>query len=205
MTRLPNPIIKRSALVWLTSWVWFTSIQATEATAPASLPTQNLLIGLRQIELVPQETAIVSTRAQKPPLMSSQQVLVGNGQSARFSISQGQFLQWASVGPSGLAPVGVQTSNVWFVTGQSLTVQPRWRSGETSVELSLQLQASTPHPGRSTDLPRASGQDLQTQVTLPLNQWITIAVTGENPGQAGQATVSTGRWARALQVRVAAQ
>lgn len=205
MIRLPSPLIHRRAWAWLASWVWLTAVQAAEPSATSATPAltaRNLLVGLRQIELVPQDSVTVSTRPQKPPLMTGQQVLVGNGQTARFAISQGQFLQWASVGPSGLAPVGVQTDKVWLVTGQNLSVQPRWRSGETSVELGLVLQASTPQPGRSTDLPRVSGQDLQTQVTLPLNQWTTIAVTGDDPTRGGQVTVSTGRWPRAMQIRV---
>lgn len=202
MTCLSRPLMNRRIWACLAGLAWLTTVWATEPTATSPLPAQNLLVGLRQIELVPQDTATVSTRAQRPPLMNSQQILVGNGQPARFAISQGQILQWASVSSLGM-PMPVQTGQAWLITGQSLAVQPRLRSGETSVELSIVLQASTPPPGRSTDQPRVSGQDLQTQVTLPLNQWTTIAVTGEDTARPGQVTISTGRWARALQIRVA--
>lgn len=201
----PRSCMNRRTWVWLAAMMCLTSVQATETPADKALPTQNLLISLRQVEQVPQDSATVSTRAQRPPLMKGQQILVSNGQSARFGISQGQVLQWSAAVASIGTPAHGHIHNVWLVTGQNLVVQPRLRSGETSVELGLSVQGSIAHPGRSTDLPRVSQQNIETQVRLPLNQWTTVAVTGDEPEHTGQVIISTGRWARALQIRVAPQ
>jgi len=183
------------------------ALHAADKPAPAQdiLPARNLLVGLRQVDLTPADAVVTSTRARQPALMNPQQILVGNGQSARFELSQGQLLQWGSTIAIAPGQMAMQSSNTWLTTGQSLSVQPSWRGGDAGVEVVVAIQASSTSPGTSTDRPRVQGQDVQTRLTLPLNQWTTIAMTGDNERAAGQAIVSTGPRARGLQIRVSPQ
>jgi len=145
---------------------------------------------------------------------AQQQVRVRNGEKASLQINQSMPMQWVQKIESQsatLSAAGTSASNnsggvtqavTWMESGQSLTVTPSWPGGKQVVKVEIEAQASAVDERTSSDLPATSRQRYSTTVSAPLNQWVTIARSGQaaRAGSYSSAGSSDGR--RLTQIRV---
>lgn len=143
-----------------------------------------------------------------------QQVRVRNGEKASLQINQSMPMQWvqkiesqsATLSAAGTSASsnsgGVTQAVTWMESGQSLTVTPNWPGGKQAVKVEIEAQASAVDERTSSDLPATSRQRYSTTVSAQLNQWVTIARSGQaaRAGSYSSAGSSDGR--RLTQIRV---
>lgn len=183
--------------------------------AQAELPARDLTVALRQVEDAGGVT--IGTQSREP-LLAMQQVRVRNGAKASLRLSQSIPMQWVqsassqseslSAGGATASKNGGSVNNalVWMDAGQSLTVQPRW-SGQIrqAVTVEIEVQSAAVGDRVGADLPTQARSHMNTTVSAPLGEWVTIATTGGGsapPGVYGTGTVGESR--RLLQLRVLA-
>ncbi len=143
-----------------------------------------------------------------------QQMRVRNGEKANLQINQSMPMQWVQKIESQSATLsaggssashnsgGVTQAVTWMEAGQSLTVTPHWPGGKRAVRVEIEAQSSAVDERTSSDLPATHRQRYTSTVSVPLNQWVTIASSGK-PARAGSyssAGSSEGR--RLTQIRV---
>ena len=147
-----------------------------------------------------------------------QRVLVLNGGQAMLRLSQLTPLRsaaWLWFGPGA----GLAERSTWVDVGQGLAVRPVWPGGKQPVRLDVAIESIARNDlGNTTNTtinttgdataPRLS---VQTQVSLPLGDWVTVAQLSDDSsgngavgGGAGGASVSTRALRRemSLQLRV---
>ncbi|MFT3857550.1 MAG: hypothetical protein QM742_08660 [Aquabacterium sp.] len=114
---------------------------------------------------------------------------------------------------NGVQPrLGAQT--VWIDVGQGLYVRPRWPGGRSPVMVELEAEAREPVMAggvRSSRL-EPDGQTRRTEVSstlsVPLNEWTTVARSGSKVARAQSGVLSTreldGTESQQLEIRITA-
>jgi hypothetical protein len=216
MPFLPNRFLLCAALLCCLS------ILARAEDGP--LPRRDLTVELRMVAEGLDDGAVhygvgdEDRRAWEPHM-----VQVRNGEKALLRMSVATPLQWtqsvsaqsaaAYSGATSGTPVtnnsastatGVSNALVWFDAGQSMSVQPTWPGGKRPVVLVLEVQSTGIESTVGAALPKQSRGSVSTTVTVPLQQWQTIAATGK-PVRPGVYSSESGEARRRLlQVRVSA-
>jgi hypothetical protein len=131
-----------------------------------------------------------------------QRVLVLNGGRATLRLSQLVPLRSLALAWTGRT-AGVSERIRWVDVGSGMTVQPRWPGGAAEVQVDVEIDSAP--AGDAT----AERTRVQTQLSLPLGQWVTVAVLGERSdsrsGGSGLTTATAARASsRSLQLRVSA-
>lgn len=193
--------------------------------AGASLPGRDLTVELRQTEEGRDAGSRYSAGSAESPLWEPQRVQVRNGEKALLRLNAAVPMQWTQ-SVSGLAPgqagnsagasagtatnvninaaAGVGNALVWFDTGQSLSVRPKWPGGNKPALVEIEVQRAAPGARTEAGLPGQTRNSLATTVTVPLAEWVTIAVSGE-AAKAGVYSSAAALQARQLlQIRVMA-
>ena len=182
--------------------------------AQAELPRRDLTVALRQVEDAGGVTLGTQSRE---PLLAMQQVRVRNGAKASLRLSQSIPMQWvqsASSQSESLSAGGVTASRnggsvnnavVWMDEGQSLTVQPRWPGARQAVTVEIEVQSAAVGDRVGGELPTQARSHMNTTVSAPLGEWVTIATTGgDNAPRGVYGTDPAGESRRLLQLRVLA-
>jgi hypothetical protein len=156
----------------------------------------------------------VGTSGSRPVDFAPQQVRVRNGEKASLQINQSMPMQWVQKIESQSATLsaggssasnnsgGVTQAVTWMEAGQSLTVTPHWPGGKRAVRVDIEAQSSAVDERVSSDLPATSRQRYTSTVSVPLNQWVTIASSGK-PARAGSYSSNGSSEGRRLtQIRV---
>lgn len=188
--------------------------------AQPPLPARDLTVELRQVVEGREDGAThYAVGGDANPVWEPQLLQVRNGEKALLRLNDAMPMQWTqsastqnTTGTGGAATGGSQAnpqasvSNalVWFDAGQSMSVQARWPGGNKSVVLVLEVQRAAVGSGTGAVLPTQSRNTLTTTLTVPLDQWLTVAATGKavKPGVYSSDAGVSGR--RLLQVRVMA-
>lgn len=186
----------------------------TSLAAHAQAPKRDLLVQLRQVEDA--RGVAVSTQSREP-LLTPQQIQVRNGEKASLRMGQSIPMQWvksltsknASLSAGGATASetggGIVNEVTWMESGQSLSVLPRWPGGKQPVRVEIEVQSASVEARIGADLPTQSRNHTATTMTVPLGEWVTIAVTGGR-SQSGVYGTDTGdEVRRLLQLRVQAQ
>jgi hypothetical protein len=184
---------------------------------------RDLTVELRQVKDGEQDNPNASSgaysvgTANRAVDLAPQQVRVRNGEKASLQINQSMPMQWvqkiesqsvtlsaASASASSNAG-GVTQAVTWMESGQSFAVTPHWPGGNKAVKLEIEVQSSAVDERTSSDLPTTARQRHSTTVSAPLNQWVTIATSGNvtRPGSYSSAGTSDGR--RLIQIRITAE
>ncbi len=145
-----------------------------------------------------------------------QLVRVRNGEKASLQINQSMPMQWvrkiesqsatlsaASASASSNAG-GVTQDITWMESGQSFTATPRWPGGRQAVKVEIEVQSSAVEERTSSDLPTTARQRYSTTVSAPLNQWVTIATSGNMSRSGSYSSAGTSDGRRLVQIRVTA-
>ena len=136
-------------------------------------------------------TASASPTGEMP--LHGQLIAVMNGARSSLRWERSFPVQWLqsaqAAGPSGRTPPGgVGAANgpglsqglVWLQSGYGLTVFPQWPGGQQPVTLELEWdeQAHAGSPAASpSGLAAQQDQSRKTVLALPLDQWVTAAVS----------------------------
>lgn len=156
----------------------------------------------------------VGTSGSRPVDFAPQQVRVRNGEKASLQLNQSMPMQWvqkiesqsATLSAGGTSASnqsgGVTQAVTWMESGQSLTVTPYWPGGKRLVRVEIEAQSSAVDERSSSDLPATQRQRYTSIVSVPLNQWVTIASSGK-AAQVGSYSSGGGSEGRRLtQIRV---
>ncbi len=189
------------------------------APARAALPQRDLLVELRQASDTQAGGYSVSTQPQAAPVVA-QQLRVRNGEAVSWNVGQSMPMQWTqsvmaqnskldvSAGPGapGLSASsqggGVAQGLTWIEAGQSISARPRWTGANQPVTVEVAVQSATVQERTGPELPTRTTSQLATVVSVPLNQWVTIATTGAAPQKGVYSTRSSSDPQRLLQIRV---
>ena len=152
--------------------------------------------------------------AREWPLMS---LVVRNGEKGVLRLQQTVPMQWLQSAQSHTSTLEVPGASAtsdggsvrqalhWFDVGQSVTVVPKWPGGKKDVILELDVEQTDTQTVHNADLPRQLRTQTTTVVSLPFNQWMTIAASGKGPAPAGSySSEARVQVRRLLQVRVLA-
>ncbi len=197
------------ALFWACTCVAQVKVQA-------QLPKIEFAIEIRQIEEALDASegyrAGTAGTAREWPLMS---LVVRNGEKGVLRLQQTVPMQWlqsAQSHSSTLAVPGASATSSggsvrqalhWFDVGQSVTVVPKWPGGKKDVSLELDVEQTDMQTVHNADLPLQVRRQTTTVVTLPFNQWMTIAASGNGPAPMGSySSEARVQVRRMLQVRV---
>ena len=124
----------------------------------------------------------------------------GGGAGASTNPSAGSSnVQASSVGGA------VSQSLTWLQAGQTLVFRPFWRGDNQPVRLEVLVQSSRIDQRQGLDLPAQHSQQVSTEVSAPLGQWVTLAESGPvaTPGVYRSQDAKEPR--KLLQVRVSLQ
>lgn len=187
---------------------------------PAQVAQRNLVVELRA-QAPGQGANVVSTQPVDQPALQQQAVLVKNGQEASLRFGATVFVQWVqaagaqattrnsgsggSGGSASSAGGAVANAITALPVGQSLAVKPRWPGGKQPVTVELELRQTALDTSSGAAMPAQTQRQLSTTVVLPLDQWVTIAVTGgavDPPGVYSSRAATQAP--QALQLRVTA-
>ena len=182
-------------------------------------PPLDLTVELRQIREGDEGSnaaggAYTVGTAARSPDFAPQQVRVRSGEKASLSVNQSMPMQWvqkiethsanltAANAFASSTAAGVTQAVTWMESGQSLNVTPHWGGGKKPVKLEIEMLVSVVDDRTGSDLPATNRQRLSTTVTVPLQQWVTLASSGKasKPGSYSSAGSSDGR--TLLQIRV---
>ena len=182
----------------------------------AQLPKRDLSIELRQVDEGAEAEGYRASTSQSDA-WSVQGLSVRNGEKGILRAQQSVPMQWVQsvqsqssslAVPSAAASSssgGVTQALHWLDVGQSMTVTPKWPGGKKDVVLEIEVQQADVKSLHNADLPRQIRNQLSTTVSVPLNQWVTIAASGKRAVAAGNYSSESGADARRLlQVRVQA-
>lgn len=191
------------------------------AVGVAKEPQRDLTIELRQIrEGQDSAQAATGTYTAGPSSQNAefapQQVRVRSGEKASLQIQQSIPMQWiqkielqsttlsaASASASSQAG-GVTQGVVWMESGQNLSVTAHWSGGKQPAQLEIEVQSATVDERNGADLPATRRQRVSTTMTVPLDQWITIASSGRSSTPGTYSSTGSSDARRHLQVRVTA-
>ena len=188
---------------------------ALSTLAHAQLPRRDLSVELRQVEEGHGATETYRAGSRQNATWSSQSISVRNGEKGTLRTQQSVPMQWVQSVQSqanSLTVPGAAASSSgggatqalhWFEVGQVMTVTPKWPGGAKEVALEIEVQQTDIQSGHNPDLPSQVRNQLSTTVTVPLNQWVTVAAGGKSAVAAGSySSDSTADARRLLQVRV---
>jgi hypothetical protein len=185
------------------------SPQAQVHAAGPALPQRDLSVELRQVETGREDGgAHYSAGSAVASAWEPQQVLVRNGGKATLRLNDSIPMQWtqsvSAPNPGGGANSGASVSNalVWFDAGQSLSVQPQWPGGKQPALVEVEVQRANVDARLGADLPKQTRNSLSTTVSVPLGEWVTLAVTGEVPHSGVYSSEAGLQMRRLLQIRV---
>jgi hypothetical protein len=145
-----------------------------------------------------------------------QQVRVRSGEKASLQINQSMPMQWvqkvesqsatfsAANASASSSTGGVTQGITWIESGQSLTVTPHWLGGKQPVKAEIEVQSSAVEERTGSGLPTTARQRFSTTVTAPLNQWVTIATSGNVARSGSYSSTGTSDGRRLVQIRVIA-
>lgn len=187
----------------------------------AEKPQRDLTIELRQIRedqdpAQPTTGTYTAGPSSRDAEFAPQQIRVRSGEKASLQINQSIPMQWvqkielqsATLNAAGTTANsqagGVTQAVTWMESGQNLTVTAHWTGAKQPAKLEIEMQAATVDERTSSDLPATRRQRVSTTVTAPLQEWVTIAISGKpsKPGSYSSTGSSDAR--RLLQVRVMA-
>ena len=181
----------------------------------AQLPKRDLNVELRHVQ--EGREAAQGDRANTLPeiVWRAQSLSVRNGEKGVLRAQQSVPVHWLQSAqsqsvslsvPSAAASssgAGVTQALQWFDVGQSIMVTPRWPGGSKDVVLEIEVMQAELSTVHYADLPRQDRNQLGTTVTVPLNQWVTIATSGKGAAASGHySSDSATDVRRLLQVRV---
>lgn len=182
----------------------------------------DLTVELRQVKDGEQDqpnapgAAYTAGTANRAVDFAPQQVRVRSGEKASLQINQSMPMQWvqkiesqsatlSAAGTSASSQAGGVTQAVtWMESGQSFTVTPHWPGGRQPVKLEIEVQSSAVDERTSSDLPATARQRYSTTVSAALNQWVTIATSGDAAKAGSFSSAGSIDARRLLQVRVTA-
>ncbi len=202
--------------MWFERFLSFVVVLAICPWAGAHVSKRDLTIQLRQIDEGRDATdGYRAGTATVAIAWSPQTLLVRNGEKGRLRMQQTVPMQWVKSAQSqstNLKVAGAEASSRgggvtqalhWFDVGQNMTVTPKWLGGKKDVVLEIEVQQSDMQTVSNAELPLQTRNQLNTIVTVPLNNWVTIAASGRGSAPAGSYSSEVGTDAkRSLQVRV---
>ena len=185
--------------------------------AAAQLPKRDLLVEFRHVEEGAERSAgyTVNTQARNA-LLPARQVQVRNGEKASVRLEQSIAVQWmqeaatqdtsfpTTGGAARSRSAGVTQAVTRLVSGQSITVQPRWPGAKQAVSVEIEVKSSSVGERIGAELPAQSTNQLVTTVSAPLGQWVTIASTGSSPQPGVYGNDAASEMPRLFQIRVLA-
>lgn len=211
------------ALVCVCAWPLPHAVAQTADTsgksgtkAAARLPQRDITVELRQIEEGREGGSTYSAGSAPVQRWEPQMVQVRNGEKARLQMQDAIPMQWTesvssqtSTLSAGGANASTQGGSVkqalhWFDAGQTVTVTPRWPGGNKDAVLEIEVQRAAMDTQSGNTLPAQSRASVNTTVTVPLAQWVTIAATGRGPAPNTYSSEAPHQVRRLLQVRVMA-
>ena len=179
---------------------------------------QDLTVELRQVKEGQDDAdspqAYTVSAGNRAVDFAPQQVRVRNGEKASLQLNQSMPMQWVQKIESQsatLSAAGTSASNqsggvtqavTWMESGQSLTVTPRWTGGKQPVRVEIEAQSSAVDERVSADLPATQRQRYTSTVSVPLNQWVTIASSGKPARQGSYSSAGSTDARRLTQIRV---
>ncbi|OYU45897.1 MAG: hypothetical protein CFE44_05090 [Burkholderiales bacterium PBB4] len=185
--------------------------------AESLLPKRDFTIEVRQIEEGREAGESYRAGTHSQTQWVTQSLNVRNGEKGSLKGQRSLPMQWVqsvqsqSTGIAGPSAAASSTSAAttqtlqWFDVGQNLVVSPKWPGGRKDLALEIELERFDMVDSTHADLPGQSRRRVSTTVTLPLNQWVTIAATGKSAAPAGSySSESSTEARRLLQVRVLA-
>lgn len=193
--------------------------KAPAKAADSGLPKRDVTVELRQIEEGRDTPGSYSAGSTDNSTWEPQTVQVRNGEKALLNMHESLPMQWTqSVSTQSLPSNGSGGSNsnssannnavsvnnalAWFDAGQSIAVQPKWPGGNKPAVLVIEVQRAAVDQRMGAEPPKQTRNTLSTTITVPLAEWVTIAVTGKavKPGTYSSESSVMGR--KLLQVRV---
>ena len=182
--------------LWLALFVACASL--AQVRVRAQLPPRDLTVELRQVEerkdaLNIYNAGSAGTSREWPPFS----LVIRNGEKGVLRMLQSVPMPWVqsvqsqssalkiSDASASSSAGGVTQALIWFDVGQSIAVTPKWPGGKKDVTLELELQQADMHTVHNVDLPRQTRSQITTIITVPLDTWVTIAVSGKQPLPAG--------------------
>lgn len=193
--------------------------------AEAPLPKRDLTVELRQTEEGREAGSSYSAGGSDTPLWEPQQVQVRNGEKALLRMNDALPMQWtqSASGPAPAAGPGaanggsanntnltinaassVNNALVWFDAGQSVAVRPRWPGGNRPVVVEIEVQRAAVGARTGADLPGQTRNSVSTTLSVPLDEWVTIAATGKAPKAGVYSSAAGTQVRRLLQMRLTA-
>ena len=142
----------------------------------------------------------------------AQSVRVRQGEKAALRWETAQPLQWTQSLQLQALPMNAASANavlggttqtlVWMDSGQNWSITPRWQGGKHPVQLEVEITARQLEDRTIDELPATQRQQLSTTVSARLDEWVTLAATGQ-PSAPGTYRSDPKRGTRTLlQVRV---
>ena len=193
--------------------------------ADAPLPRRDLTVELRQTEEGREGGSTYSAGGSDTPLWEPQQVQVRNGEKALLRMNDAIPMQWTqsasgpapASGPTAANASSANNTNVninaaasvgnalaWFDAGQSLSVRPKWPGGNKPAVVEIEVQRAAVGARTGAELPGQARNSVSTTLSVPLDEWVTIAATGKSPKAGVYSSEAGTQVRRLLQMRVTA-
>jgi hypothetical protein len=210
-------MLAASTLLWLAPMVASAQTPKREAVREIA---RDLTVELRQVQDGDQDNpsagggAYTVGTTHRGADFAPQQVRVRSGEKASLHINQSMPMQWVqkvetqsaslSAGSASASSKagGVTQAITWMESGQSLTVTPHWAGAKLPVKVEVEVHTAAVNERTGSDLPGTSSQRYSTTVSLPLNQWVTIATTGRASQPANYSSAGSTDTRRLIQLRV---
>ena len=184
----------------------------TRSTLPARLSQQDFVVEVRQVQGDGNQATTWSSSVGSDTSLMAQSVRVRQGEKAALRWETAQPLQWTQSLQLQALPMNAASANavlggttqtlVWMESGQNWSITPRWRGGKHPVQLEVEIAARKLDDRTTGELPATQRQQLATTVSAPLDEWVTLAATGQ-PSVPGTYRSDPQRSVRTLlQVRV---
>jgi type II secretory pathway component GspD/PulD (secretin) len=105
--------------------------------------------------------------------------------------SQSNSISSGGTSVSSSSGGGITYSVQRFDVGQSITVTPRWPGGKQDATVEVDVRQADMAVRNNADMPRQTRNQLNTKVTTPLGQGVTIAATGNAPSRQRSFSLNT--------------
>lgn len=184
----------------------------TRSALPARLSQQDFVVEVRQVQGDDSQTTTWSSSVGSDAGLMAQSVRVRQGEKAALRWETAQPLQWTQSLQLQALPMNAASANavlggttqtlVWMDSGQNWSITPRWQGGKHPVQLEVEITARQLEDRTIDELPATQRQQLSTTVSARLDEWVTLAATGQ-PSAPGTYRSDPKRGTRTLlQVRV---
>lgn len=201
------------------SFKWICLIGAAGACtlAMAQLPQRDLLIEIRRTADRPAHSYGSSASAADSEL-KPQTMMVRNGEKASTRLNISTPVEWTQRVESSATPIttpspvipglpqstgaAVTKSLQWMDAGQSVSITPRWPGGKRPVLVELEMRSAAIGQSPGDALPSQGRSELNTTVTVPLGEWVTVAKTGHAPADGSYRSGSTNEASQLIQLRI---